>query len=134
MEDCIFCRIARGETPCYKVYDDELFLGFLDIRPYNPGNTLVIPKAHHRWVDDVPQFGAYFKVAQKIGLALKKELGAFAVSYVTLGFEVSHAHIRVIPRFEEDGHGGLIDWNNFKDIPEDEMKRIAEKLQRAILG
>ncbi len=50
------------------------------------------------------------------------------MSYVTIGFEVLHAHIRIIPRFEDDGHGGWIDWKNFKDIPPEEMQALARKL------
>lgn len=130
--DCIFCKIARGEIPCYKVYEDENFLGFLDIRPLNPGHVLLIPKEHYRWVDDVPLTAEYFSVAQKISKALKSEMDAFAVSYVTLGFEIPHAHLHLIPRFKGDGHGGFIDRKNFKQIPEDEMKRIAEKLSKAV--
>jgi histidine triad (HIT) family protein len=44
MDDCIFCKIVRGEIPCYKIYEDANFLGFMDIKPLNPGNSLLIPK------------------------------------------------------------------------------------------
>ena len=44
MNDCVFCKIVKGEIPSYKVYEDESFLAFLDINPLNPGHTLVIPK------------------------------------------------------------------------------------------
>lgn len=132
--DCIFCKIAAGEIPCDRVYDDEHFLGFLDIRPLNPGHILLIPKEHCRWVDDVPRTAEYFGIARRISKALKSEMGAAAVSYVTLGFEIPHAHLHLIPRFRGDGHGGFIDWKNIKQVPDDEMKRIAEKLSRALAG
>lgn len=130
--DCIFCKIAGGEIPCHKVYENEHFLGFLDIRPHNPGHVLLIPKEHYQWVDDVPYTAEYFTVAQKISKALKSKMGAFAVSYLTLGFEIRHAHLHLIPRFLGDGHGGFIDWKNIKDVSEEEMKRIAEKLSKAV--
>ncbi len=46
MEDCIFCKIVKGEIPSYKVYEDANFMAFLDIRPLTKGNCLVIPKKH----------------------------------------------------------------------------------------
>ena len=127
---CIFCRIASGEIPCHKVYEDAESLGFLDIRPHNPGHVLLIPKRHYRWVDDVPP-QEYFTAAQRVSRALKKALGAFSVTYLTLGFEVEHAHLHLIPRFEGDGHGGFIDWKNVKSLPDAEMKRIAGLVLKA---
>ena len=53
MQDCIFCKIVAGEIPCRKVYEDDNFLAFFDVRPLNLGHTLVIPKKHCRWVWDV---------------------------------------------------------------------------------
>ena len=70
--DCIFCKIVSGKIPCYKVYEDENFLAFLDIRPLNLGHTLVIPKKHFRWVWDVPNIGEYFEVVCKIAVAEQK--------------------------------------------------------------
>lgn len=132
MQDCVFCKIVRGEIPCYKVYEDEDFLGFLDIRPLTKGNTLIIPKKHYHWVDDVPNFGDYFEVAKKIGLAAKKAFGAEWICYLTLGLEVSHAHIRVIPRYPDDLHGVVVDLEKIEKIPENEMRKIATKLREAI--
>lgn len=100
--ECIFCKIVSGEIPSYKVYEDELFLGFLDIFPLSKGNTILIPKAHHRWVNDVPEFGAYWEAAKKVGLSLEKNLQATSISYLTFGEEVPHAHIRIIPRYAPD--------------------------------
>ena len=100
--DCIFCKIVKGEIPSYKIYEDELFLGFLDIFPLSRGNALVIPKVHHRWVNDVPEFGAYREAARTIARSIEKNLGVSSISYLTLGEEVPHAHIRIIPRYSVD--------------------------------
>jgi histidine triad (HIT) family protein len=100
--DCIFCKIVKGEIPCYKIYEDDLFIGFLDIFPLSRGNALVIPKAHHRWVNDVPEFGTYWEAARTIAESIEKNLGATAISYLTFGEEVPHAHIRIIPRYGEN--------------------------------
>lgn len=128
MTDCIFCKIVKGEIPCYKIYEDENFLGFLDIKPINLGQSLLIPKKHYLWVDDVPNFGEYFEAAKKVGLAIKKALSPIAVCYVTLGFLVPHAHIRIIPRFENDGHEDGLNFRLYKEVNSEKMKEIAEKL------
>lgn len=124
--DCIFCKIVIGEVPCHKVYEDELFLGFLDIFPLSKGNTLLIPKVHYRWVNDVPQFGQYWETAKKIGNRIEKRLGALSTSYLTLGEEVPHAHIRIIPRYGADDM--YLTLRKPLTIDADEMVRIAKNL------
>ena len=127
MDDCIFCKIVKGIIPCYKVYEDNRYLGFLDITPLNPGNTLLIPKKHYRWVYDVPDFGIYWETAKKISTVIQKKLGATSINFLTVGEEIPHAHIRIIPRFENDG--GVLDLKNFKKISSEEMKKIVEKIK-----
>ena len=132
--DCIFCKIIKKEIPSYKVYEDENFFAFLDIRPLNPGHTLVIPKKHCRWVWDVENIGEYYKVVGKIANAIKK---AFDIDYVVslvFGEEVEHAHIWLVPRFENDGHGAAIDLKNVKQLSEQEMKNSAEKIKSYIFS
>lgn len=128
MENCVFCQIVKEKIPCYKVYEDEIFLGFLDINPLNPGNSLLIPKKHYRWVYDVSDFGEYWEMAKKIALATKKVLNADSINFLTLGYEVTHAHIRIIPRFPNDGHTDGIRLSAVKNIPKDEMREIAQKI------
>lgn len=95
--ECIFCKIVSGDIPSTKIYEDDDFLAFLDIRPLSPGHTLLIPKKHYRWVWDVPNAGEYFKVAQKIAVALQKAFGTEAVLSKIIGDEVPHAHIWLYP-------------------------------------
>ncbi len=97
MENCIFCKIVAGEVPAEKVYEDDVFLAFLDIRPQSPGHTLVIPKQHYRWVWDVPSIGAYFTVVRDIAHALQKAFGTEEIHERVVGEEVPHAHVGVIP-------------------------------------
>ncbi len=97
MENCIFCKIVKGEIPAEKVYEDENFFAFLDINPQSPGHTQVIPKQHYRWVWDVPNVGEYFEVVKKIALAQQK---AFQTDWIPSridGHEIPHAHIWVFP-------------------------------------
>jgi len=128
MDDCIFCKIIKGEIPSYKVYEDDEFLGFLDIRPLNPGNSLLIPKNHLRWVTDVPDFGCYFEVAKRIGLATQQVVKSDYTSFLTLGIEVPHAHIRIIPRFFNDVHTKGIDTTLVQTIQKEEMQRLAGEI------
>ena len=46
MEDCIFCKIVRGEIPCFKILENDRVLSFADVNPINTGHTLIIPKRH----------------------------------------------------------------------------------------
>lgn len=132
MEDCIFCKIIKGDIPCYKIYEDERFLSFLDINPLNPGHALVIPKEHIEWVWDVPYVGEYFEVVGKLANAMRKSLKPWLVACSVLGVDVPHAHIHVVPRYRDDGHGGSIDPSNIKKLSEDGMKSIAEKIRKAV--
>lgn len=98
--DCIFCKIIQGEIPSYKVYEDENYLGFLDISPRNQGHSLLIPKKHYRWVDEVPEFGTYFEKAKIVGNAIKELVHPTYMSYQTFGVLAPHAHIHIVPYFE----------------------------------
>lgn len=129
MEDCIFCKIVNGEIPAYKVYEDENFVAFLDINPQSAGHTQVIPKAHYRWVWDlpsqadtkigVPNISEYFEVARKVALAQRKAFGTDFILSKIIGDEVPHAHIWIFPNREADGN------------PKDFVKN-AEKIKMAM--
>ncbi|RLC34291.1 HIT family protein, partial [Candidatus Shapirobacteria bacterium] len=126
---CIFCQIVSGQIPCYKVYEDDNFLGFLDIRPLNLGNSLLIPKKHYRWVYDLPNFADYWQVAKKIAIVTQKVVKSDFVSFLTLGLEVPHAHIRIIPRWLNDQHKGKgVDIDATINISASKMKQIADKI------
>jgi histidine triad (HIT) family protein len=103
----IFAKIVRGELPCYKVYEDQRALAFLDIMPRAPGHTLVLPKAPARNILDVEpdDLAHVMKIAQKIA---KASMATFAAQGITLqqfnesagGQVVYHLHVHVIPRQE----------------------------------
>ena len=132
MNDCIFCKIVKKEIPADVVYEDDDFLGILDIRPLTKGNSLIIPKKHYRWTYDVPNFGEYFEVAKKVGLATQKALDADWISFLTLGLEIPHAHIRVIPRYKEDKHKPVVDIEVYEDINKEEMAKIARQIKKSL--
>ena len=101
----IFAKILRGELPCYKVYEDDHVLAFLDIMPRAPGHTLVIPKAPARNILDItPDDLAHVaRAAQKIAAAAMKAFDADGITVQQFnepagGQVVFHLHMHVIPR------------------------------------
>ena len=114
MEDCIFCKIVSGDIPAHRVYEDNEFLAFLDIRPLSAGHTLVIPRKHYRFVWDVENIGEYFVVVQKIAKALQQVSGTDEVFMKVIGEEVPHAHVWVFPNPDKT----VEDKNDFAVIAE----------------
>jgi histidine triad (HIT) family protein len=129
--DCVFCKIVKGEIPADKVYEDESFLAFLDINPVNSGHTLVITKKHYKWVWDVPNAGEYFEVVRRVAKKIQKSMKTEFVASGIAGNDVPHAHIHLVPRYENDGHGGWIRPDNIKKIPREEMENIANKIRES---
>lgn len=130
MDECVFCKIIAGKMPSNKVYEDQNFLAFLDIRPLNKGHTLVIPKTHYRWVWDLPdeELKEYSLVIKKVAEGIKKALKPDFVASIVLGNEVPHAHVWIMPRWHNDGHEGAINFEEVKNISSEEMKQISEKI------
>ncbi len=116
MDSCIFCKIVKKEIPAHIVYEDSDFLAFLDIHPQSPGHTQIIPKAHHRWVWDVPNVGEYFEVARKIALAQQKAFDTDFILSKVVGDEVPHAHIWIFPNDSVKGDKTDFDRNRERII------------------
>jgi histidine triad (HIT) family protein len=103
----IFAKILRGEIPCYKVYEDDKVLAFLDIMPRAPGHTLIIPKASARNILDVApdDLMHVMRITQKIAQVSVRVFGADGVTIQQFseragGQIVFHLHVHVIPRKE----------------------------------
>jgi histidine triad (HIT) family protein len=101
----IFAKILRGELPCYKIYEDDKTLAFLDIMPRAPGHVLVLPKAPARNILDISpdDLAHVIKVAQKIARVSVEVFGADGVTIQQFnesagGQVVFHLHVHVIPR------------------------------------
>lgn len=123
MKDCVFCKIVKGELPCYKIYEDKDFLAFLDVGPFTDGHTLLIPKKHYRWVWDYPEIGQYFSTAYKIINRYRKVLKDDFVASVVWGQLVEHAHIQILPR----PHHLALNWKRDK-LTEKKAKQLISKL------
>lgn len=101
----IFAKILRGEIPCFKIFEDEHTLAFMDIMPRSPGHCLVIPKAEARNLLDCPPeaLSRLIVNVQRIALAAKAALGADGVTLQQFsesagGQEVFHLHFHILPR------------------------------------
>lgn len=132
MKDCVFCKIAKGEIPCYKVFEDDDTLAFLDIKPLNKGHTLVIPKKHYRWVWDIKEIGNFYEDVGKVANAIRKAMETEFVVSLVIGEEVQHAHVWLVPRYKNDGHGGAINISLKKQFTEQEMKETAEAIKKLL--
>jgi diadenosine tetraphosphate (Ap4A) HIT family hydrolase len=110
MPDCAFCAIVSGDGPAHRVYEDEHVLAFLDIRPFGPGHTLIIPKRHSAGLADLEpdEVARVFQVARRVALALRRsDLRADGVHLVlndgrAAAQTVFHAHVHAIPRQRGD--------------------------------
>lgn len=113
MKQCIFCDIVASTQPASIVFRDDLCCAFMDIRPVNPGHTLVIPVAHASSLTELDEHaGAHiFKVGQRIASALRKSgLKCEGINFhladgSAAGQEIFHVHLHVVPRFRGDGFG-----------------------------
>lgn len=104
MDNCIFCKIIKGEIPCAKIYEDDKFFCFLDINPVSKGHTLLIPKEHHMWMHETPDelLGETFLSAKKIMNTLRETIPCDFVQVSVIGKEVPHFHVHLIPRLLND--------------------------------
>ncbi len=135
MDDCIFCKIIKGEIPCSKVYEDDNVLAFLDIAPNNKGHSLVLPKKHYRNILDTPDdiLQELIKAIKKVSNAVKEGVDAEGVNVIinnepAAGQIVFHLHAHIIPRFENDG---FKHWPGGK-YEEGEMDETREKIKKYI--
>ena len=137
MDDCIFCKIIKGEIPSIKLYEDEKTIAFLDIYPVAKGHTLIIPKNHSATlydisIEDAEAVGA---TVSRVAKAVKKVLKCDGVNVYqgnerVAMQEIFHVHFHVIPRFENDGIVLMAQKSELKEDPEitSKLKEMLESL------
>ena len=133
---CVFCEIVAGQRPAHMVFDDDVAVGFLDIRPLFPGHTLVVPREHHVTLADLPDaaIGPYFSRVRQVARAVEHGLGAegsFVAQNNRVSQSVPHLHVHVVPRTKGDGLRGFF-WPRTKYRSEDEAAEIAARISEAI--
>ncbi len=131
-DDCIFCKIGKGQIPCRKIYEDEVLLAFLDTGPVSDGHTLVIPKAHFEKLHDCPDevLAELSSCVARIAEAVVSAMGAEACNVLcnngpAAGQLVEHVHFHIIPR--NSGDGVFDRWPAY-EYKEGRADAIAEKI------
>ena len=134
VEDCIFCRIAKGEIPCDKIWEDENFFAILDINPYVRGHVIVVPRLHARrvWDSDDDEYVRYMLAVKKVVGFLRRALNTECVQEFIVGAEVAHAHVHLLPRIEGDGLPEVLHEPMRVKPSEKEMKEIFEKIKLVV--
>ena len=134
MKDCIFCKIVKGEIPCFGTYEDELVKVFLDVNPVSEGHLLAIPKKHYQDIFEAPDnvLVEINKLCKKMSLLCREKLCADGVNIVNASGaqaqqSVFHLHYHIVPRYKNDGlnlwfHGKK------KEVSPEAIKKIQQKL------
>jgi histidine triad (HIT) family protein len=133
---CVFCRIVAGEQPAHVVLDDEVCLAFLDVRPVFPGHVLLVPKAHHETLPDLPVdlVGGLFERARRLAAAVPAALdatGTFVAVNNTVSQSVPHLHVHVVPRRPKDGLKGFF-WPRHPYDDDAHMGSVAAAIRDAL--
>ena len=128
MNDCIFCKIAKGEIPSATVYEDDDFRVIMDISPASEGHMIILPKEHAANVYELSDATAskIYVLAKKLATALKDELDCDGINILqnngeAAGQTVNHFHLHLIPRYEDDGQHIL--WDP-KEVSQEELEEI----------
>ena len=107
--DCVFCAIAKGEIPSFKVYEDDVVLAYLDINPFSFGHTLVIPKRHSAGLLDTDDetLAAVLARVKKVAAHVKATLPCDGFNILqnngeAAGQTVHHLHFHIVPRMTGD--------------------------------
>ena len=103
MSDCIFCKIANNEAPCFKIWENDEFLAFLDIMPNVKWQTLIIPKQHYDSdlfkIDDEKFYGRLMAATKEVIDMLKKSLKVERVWMIMEWMWVNHLHLKLYPMY-----------------------------------
>ena len=138
MDDCIFCKIIKGEIPCIKIYENDRVLAFADINPISSGHTLLIPKNHaeNLWEIAEEDLTAIHAASKLVADGIKKALDPVGVAALQLNGRgvnqvVMHYHLHLIPRGADDPELKMTAWEL---IPGDmdAIKRTGDAIAQAL--
>ncbi len=120
----IFSQIIKGEIPCYKIYEDDKTIAFLDIHPETKGHTLVIPKNETDKIYELPDedYQALMQTVKKLSQHLEKQLNA-RILWKVIGTDVPHAHVHLMPLDSNWQHGHTL------NLTPEEFEQIRTKLE-----
>jgi len=132
-DDCVFCAIVDGEIPAHTVHETGTTLAFLDANPLAEGHALVVPKAHHARLDEMPAdlaadvFAAVHELVPRVEAAVDADAVTVGVNDgAAAGQEVPHAHVHLVPRTADDGHGPVhAAFGGQLDVDDTALDRVA---------
>ncbi len=135
-DDCLFCKMAAGQIPVTKIYEDDVVLSFLDIGPISDGHTLVIPKQHYEKLHTCPP-ELLAQVASRIGKIAGAVISAMKSDGYNIlcnngraaGQVIEHLHFHIIPRLTGDGVFNR--WPAFK-YKEGKIEKLAEQIRKKL--
>ncbi len=148
MEDCVFCKIIKGEIPAFKVWEDKEFLAILDINPNTEGMTVLLTKRHYdSYLEEMPDeiYERFWLAAKKVSRLLDEKLKTKRTAMVLEGMGVNHAHIKLYPlhnlgeKFQEmEGdrkvfykkYPGFIDTRMGPKVSMEQLEKVAQKLKK----
>lgn len=135
-ESCIFCKIVAGQLSCFRLFEDESTIAFMDINPVNPGHALAVAKGHWPTIDVIPPevLAAVARTAQRVAKAVMKTLEPSGVNLLQsngagAGQSVPHLHVHILPRFP--GDQVKLNWT-YKPGDKAEIETICNRLKAAL--
>jgi len=132
----VFCRIVAGAVPAHEVWRDDAVVAFLDHSPLFEGHVLVVPRAHHVTLADLPAdvVGPYFAVVQRVAAALPVALGCTGTLVAAnnlVSQSVPHLHFHVVPRTRGDGLRGFF-WPRTRYADDGVAAGVAARIAAAL--
>jgi len=132
---CPFCEIVAGRAPAHRVFDDDVSLAFMDIRPIRPGHVLVIPKAHvpdFQALDDA-MYAAVMLAAKRVAVVVAAATQPLKVGLAIAGFDVPHTHVHIVPMhdYHDLTSKRLLDGQITRAAP-NELAEMASRLRTAL--
>ena len=138
MEDCIFCKIVRGEIPSVKVYEDDRVFVFEDINPILPGHTLLIPKTHAEniWEVSEEDLAAIHRTSKKVAAAIRSVLDPVGIAVLQLNGRgvnqlVMHYHLHLIPRTADAPPLTMTEWE-LRPGNMDDIQSLGQRIAAAL--
>lgn len=133
---CTFCQIVAGESAAHVVLDDDVALGFLDVRPLFPGHVLLVPRQHHETLAELPPalvpplFERVQRLAQAIPEAMRAQ-GTFVAINNKVSQSVPHLHVHVVPRTKGDGLRGFF-WPRTRYASDADAAAVAAAIRQVV--
>lgn len=138
-QDCVFCKIVKGEIPSSKVYEDENVLAFLDLSQVTKGHTLVIPKKHEENVYELSEESAkaVFAAIPKIANAIKAAYEPIGMNLLNnngeaAGQSVFHYHIHILPRYGKGDGFGAVWHDHSSQYNQEDLANIAKEIREKL--